>query len=255
MARHIREGNTIVGRIGFESMGTTELWDDQLNDFTERDRPLGLTSPFAIDLQTLRVAFQLRGADIKPTSFTGALQALLNEASSTEEWRVEREITVVPFREWASTVDRIVLIRLVLERPNPNYRGRRQVEQIIEGANAGLAQLQLRAKKDDPQGIDTKDQLVNEAIDHAAEHGRYSAVGERGPSELAWTSAQQGAAEIRRASVDPSTGDVSSQRLRHELGDSTVEQEVLDDARAALEADEAPEEILDELEEDLGDVA
>src|SRR4051794_17635493 len=180
------EGESIVGRIGYESSAKTELWDDTTNDFYDSLRPLGLTSPFALDPARLRIAFQLRGREIKSKSFTAAFQALLNEASPVERWRVHRELVQVPFNEWVSSVQRIVLVRVHLERPNPHYKGRGRVESIIEGTNARLVDLKVTADLEDPQGIDIDDDLIREAIDHAGEYGNYTAVAERDGERTSW---------------------------------------------------------------------
>ncbi|MGH2970454.1 MAG: hypothetical protein ACRDK0_15535 [Solirubrobacteraceae bacterium] len=126
-----REGQAIVGRIGCESAGINELCDDEAQDFREGTRQLGLMSPFAVNPATLRVAFQVRGRDIRVKSFTGALEDLLNEASPADRWRVEREFREIGFEEWARTsVERVAFIRATLERPNPHYAGRERIEEM-----------------------------------------------------------------------------------------------------------------------------
>jgi hypothetical protein len=256
MGQHHREGPSIVGRIGYESSSVTELWDDETLDFTADTLRAGLTSPFAIDPKTLRIAFQLRGRDIRPKSFTGALQALLNEASPTERWRVHREFLDVEFTAWVSQVDRIVALRMVVERPNPHYAGRDRVRAIVEGTNARLADLQLRADEDDLQGIDVTDGLVQEMIEHAAaNYGHYSAVAEQAGEQTAWNSTQAGATEVHRVAVNPETKEVTGVTLRHELGDLTAEQDAIEEARAAMLAEheaeaEDPAELLEDLEPD-----
>jgi hypothetical protein len=236
MGQWHREGQAIVGRIGFESSATAELWDDELNDFRETSRPLGLTSPFAIDPAVLRVAFQLRGRDIRVKSFTGALQALLNEASPTERWRVARETKVVPFEQWASEVDRVTDLRLYLERPNPHYEDRERIRAIVEGTNSRLVEIAAHADPEDPQGIDLSDPLIREAISHAElNYGRFTAVAEQADEKSQWTSEHHAMAEVRTAPADPDTKEVSPRALRRELGDPTAEVEAAEEARAAVE--------------------
>jgi Arc/MetJ family transcription regulator len=234
------EGQSIVGRIGFESSGLAELWDEQLNDFAARDMPEGLIAPFAIDPKAMRVAFQVR-REIKVKSFTGALQALLNAASPTERWRVAREITEVPFEAWAADVERITMIRFNLERPNPRYGDRDRVKSLIEGTNARLAEVVARAGDDDLEGIDIDDPFIRQAIDHVDhDYGTYQAVGERRGESTVWTSEHGAAAEIRRVAADPQTKDVTGDALRRELGDPTVDQEDLAHLReVTAEPDEA----------------
>ena len=232
------EGEMIVGRIGFESAGINELWDDEAQDFKEATRPLGLTSPFAIEPTTLRIAFQVRGRDIKVASFTGALEALLNAASETDRWRVHRELKHMSFEQWSSTaVDAVTLIRATLERPNPHYGDRRQIREMVEGTKARLVEVVLRGDPSDPQGLDVRANLVREAIDHVSEnYGSLTAFGQRAGDEQQWSSQGDGSvAEVRRVPADPTTRDVSGNALRHELGDPTAQQELLEEALAAID--------------------
>jgi hypothetical protein len=243
------EGLAIVGRIGYESAGVNELWDDELQDFKESMRPLGLTSPFAIDGSKLRVAFQLRGRDIRVNSFTGALQALMNEASPTDRWRVRRELRQVSFDTWATTVDRVTLVHATLERPNPHYGARRRVRELIEDTNARIAELVVRADPSELQGLDIGAPFVREAIEHTSDnYGSLTAVGERGGDEAQWNSKLKGAAEVSRVPADPVTRDVSSNALRHELGDPTAADEMLAEGREAREALEAMGRDIDEID-------
>lgn len=147
MGQWRHEGEAIVGRIGYESSATAELWDEEINDFQETSRPLALTSPFAIDPRAMRVAFQLRGKDIKAKSFTGAFQALLNGAAPTDRWRVARETRVVPFDQWAAEVERVTDLRLYLERPNPHYGDRQRIRDIVEGTNSRLVEIAAQSSR------------------------------------------------------------------------------------------------------------
>jgi hypothetical protein len=214
-----REGRSLVGRIGYEAPGIDELWDDEIADFREMERPAGTTSPFAIDLRHLRVAYQLRPGLIRAKSFTGALQALMNDADPVDRWRVFPELETIPFEQWLATVDRVVSLRVRVERPNPHYADRQRVRALIEGANARMAEIVLNADPEDLQGIDVKDPFIVEAIEHANEYGSYAAVAEARGERTQWSSPQEGAAETRTVEADPTTHDVSSTALRQQLGD------------------------------------
>ena len=77
-----RDTSWISGRIGYETLGgPAHLWNEDLQDFEEVSLLEGRTSPFSVHLPTRHVAFQLRMPQIKPRTFTGAFQSLLNEAS------------------------------------------------------------------------------------------------------------------------------------------------------------------------------
>lgn len=81
---------TWTGRIGFvrENDVSTVTWDDHAQDFVRHGVPGGVIVPFAVALDSSVVAFQLRSGVVRPTTFTGALQSLLNEASQAYSWEV-----------------------------------------------------------------------------------------------------------------------------------------------------------------------
>jgi len=82
LARYQREGDYVLGRIGFtRTTGVTEHWNDELEDFEVVAQTEGATAPYVIDVHRLQMAFQLRPGIIRPRTFTGAMQALLNEAT------------------------------------------------------------------------------------------------------------------------------------------------------------------------------
>lgn len=232
-----RHGEALVGRLGFEASDVAELWDEQLNDFTEDSRATGLTSPFAIDVRTepLRVAFQVRGRQIQANRFVQVLEALLNEASPTDRWRVHRERTAVSFDDWARDVDRVLIVRTALKRPNPHYADRERVRELVEGTKARMAEVILRVDDSDLQGLDVNDRFIREAIEHAQKsYGSFSALGERDGQQVQWSARDDGASEVRKVAADPATHDIDSRTLRHELGDPTVELEVFDEVRDAI---------------------
>lgn len=215
-------GLSIVGRIGFEAANVAEVWDEPAQDFRDESAPAGLTSPFAIDPGAMRVAFQLRSGAIRVRSFTGALQALMN-AASTERWRVYEERDQIDFQKWTAGLDRVVRVRARLERPNPDYKGRQAVKELIEGANARMTEVAWTADPEDPQGIDTRDDVIRQAIEHARRYGRARAVGERQGLPSLWDSLEEGVAEQRVLMTDPKTREVDLEALRAELGDPTEE--------------------------------
>ncbi len=213
-----REGSSIVGRIGFQAANVAEVWDERLNDFREDMLLAGTTSPFAVDPQRRRVAFQLRPGLIRVWSFTGALQALMNTASPVNRWRVSQEVEAVPFTRWVETIDRIVRLRVRVRRPNPHYGDRQRVQELVEGANARMAQIVWSADPEALDGIDVNDGFVREAITHAEHYGSYAASAERAGRPVAWGSDQEAAAEERIVEADPETGEVPTERLREQLG-------------------------------------
>lgn len=226
MAQYRHEPPWLFGRIGFQTSEDTENWIEEYQDFVPVDIEEGITSPFAIYLPTLDVTFQLRGNLIRPTTFTSNLQALLDEASETWRWRVALRLQSQTWAEWRRQVDRIIEVRARLNRPNPNYHGRHQVESLVEGTGAKLVELVVRADQDNLQGLAVDAALLQEALDHAQEdQGSFQATGmidtPAGPQRTKWRSEHEGAHTEAAVPVDPATGEASAQDLRNAIEQQT----------------------------------
>ncbi len=147
----------------------------------------------------------------------------MNEASPEDRWRVSQEVESVSFEEWVKTVDRVLSLRVRVERPNPHYGDRDNVKQLIEGANARMADIAWTADPEALDGLDVNEPFVREAIAHASKNGSYAAKGESADKPTSWGSDQEAAAEQRVVEADPMTREVSAASLRKELGDSEPE--------------------------------
>lgn len=212
----------VLGRIGFEAVGgVAEVWDDAANDFREQRLPAGTTAPFAVELISNRVAFQIRPGVIERGTFTGALQALLNTTSDVTRWRVSPEVYEVPWDRFVAEVERIVRLDVRLDRPNPNYHGRENVEELIEGTAARMLRMIWEAPEDDLGGIAIDDDFIIEAIEHAREYGDYRAIGEAVVGgerrRVQWRSEAEGVRPERRVSADPVTREAKFEEMRREL--------------------------------------
>lgn len=138
-------------------------------------------SPFAIDLRSLDVAFQLRSQTIKRTSFTGALQAVLNEYSGMG-YRVEPRLDESSFPRWLERVENVTRMTFWLEPPNPNWSGRPTLRKVMEGAKANAVKLILEADPEvEPEGLDLDSDIIQEALSHTEEreYGEFQAEGQR----------------------------------------------------------------------------
>lgn len=208
------KGSMFTGRIGFErSRGRTELWDDERQDFRLSLLREGATSPFALSAASMIVAFQLRSSpQIKRTSFTGALQALLREVSGREDWTVMPLTQETTLEEFTERVEFVSAFRARLLRPNPEYRNRERLEAIIEGTNAEILDIAATSKD---EGIELDDATVQEAIAHADEgYGYYVAKGPEDGNEITFDSrTDQAPPEIQTPTVDPETGEVATDEL------------------------------------------
>ena len=169
------EDGFFFGRLGFEGSGTADLWNEDERDFEEKPTPAGVAAPFAILLSNLNLVFQTRGQDIQVTSFTGAMQKILRDASA-QDWFVETAHTRMSFAEWRATVERVTQMRFHVEPPNPNYEGRPDLQRLIQGASLSAADIALHSEN----GINTDADIVTQLLDHVGrDYGRNGAVGER----------------------------------------------------------------------------
>lgn len=215
---HPQDERWIHGRIGYERAGEqVELWDEDAQDFRITQLPAGRTSPFALDLFTRLVAFQLRPRDIKPQTFVGAFQALLQEAEPQMQWRVEHMFHEVAWDEFVSRV-RLVHLRIRMQRPNPRYPGQR-VETLVEGTGARVLDLAVQVPVEDTGELDPTDDLIQQAIEHADnDYGSYAAVGEtlvgRLRRMIRWRSYGRGVALEDTAPVEEATSEVTGEDLQ-----------------------------------------
>ena len=211
------EDAILYGRLGFEGSGFADLWSEDEKDFQETRTPAGVAAPFAIQLSDLRMVFQTRGQDIRVTSFVGAMQGILRDATD-QIWRIETDRREVTFTQWRSTVDKVTQMRFTVEPPNPNYEGRPDVERLIQGASLSAADIVLRSE----DGIVTDADIVAQLLDHAERgYGRDVAVGERTVEgeivESVYSSELHGETEVIVVPANPETGEVEKDTLRQEL--------------------------------------
>lgn len=160
----------LSGRIGFRGAeGVAEIWDEAAQDFTAVAVPAGLTAPFAVRLDSLRLAVQTRGSDIKLNGLVGAFQALLS--GEGERWQVRSPTREMSFAEWRASVDRVTSVRFKVRKPNPHYQGTPDLEAMIEQAEARLATLELASD----EGLDTAAPFIAQSQRHV-ERGYGEAV-------------------------------------------------------------------------------
>lgn len=216
------QGDTILGRLGFDAVGgVAEVWNEDLKDFEEQQLPQGTTSPFVVRLSDARVAFQLRPGKIRPRGFTGALQGLLNDGQDFYRWRVELDLVRVSWERWRKTVDRVVKINARVERPNPHYQGRADVERIIEGGNLELFRFIAVAADGALDGIDVEDEFIRQIVDHGQEYGLVRATGETTvageTTRSEWRSDMEGVPPEAVIDADPTTREAEPDALRREV--------------------------------------
>lgn len=224
MAQYRRSDGVVAGRIGFEAGSAVERWNEELQDFHPTQMLEGHTSPFAIDLNTLRLVFQLRPGIIKPLTFTENFRALL-EAASEYRWRVDPEpdLNARAWDEWLAEVERVTEVHVTMLRPNPHYSFG-DIEQLIEGAHARSLEVIARASREQVEGLKVDEGWLADALSHARDYGKYSAKGQtRDGTKMEWKEGEQGQPKRITTDVDPVTSEVSTERLIGELHDDDAQ--------------------------------
>jgi hypothetical protein len=123
-------------------------------------------------------------------------------------------------QQFLDRADRVDVLAFTLKPPNPGYRGRKQVENLVADTNAAMARVVLTAPKDDLEGLKVDADFVRQARTHAERYGNIRATaefeeeGELHPEK--WRSEVEGGPHTEAAPVD-SSGDVSLDALRESL--------------------------------------
>lgn len=186
---HDREDGVLTGRIGFvrENELATLDFDESSNEFRRGQASTGDVVPFAVDTTTGRVGFQLLSGVIRPASFTGAFESLLN-LSDTYQWRVRPLVRKARFDEWRASVDHVTEFNFRLVRPNPHYADDVKVEELIEDLRAQVVRVSGSG-----EDVDEDSDFFRQALDHTLRnYGRAVIRGERNGDESEWRSAEAG---------------------------------------------------------------
>jgi hypothetical protein len=174
MAQHADSGRWIAGRLAFEAAGEESgIWDEESKDVRMIDT-LGTAVqvvPFVIDTQEHRAAFELRAQTVRPGTFQGNFQALLQKASNLP-WRVTLEgVKQPPWEQWRGHVERLVAVWITIQPPNPHS----PMEELEEVFDKGVETATISALGDD---IDLEgSELLEAAFGHASDYGKITAHG------------------------------------------------------------------------------
>lgn len=95
------------GRIGFIKEGdvVTYGWDPKMQDFRTDQASGGVIVPFVVNSESGVFAFQLRAGVVRPTTFAGAMRAMLN-LSEVYRWQVEPLVREESFDAWTESFRR-----------------------------------------------------------------------------------------------------------------------------------------------------
>jgi hypothetical protein len=224
MGQWRQDKGVIFGRIGFEGLvGPSERWNAELQDFEPTELYGGYTSPFAIDLATLRVAFQLRSQTIEMTTFTANFAALLNEATDIWRWRVTPDVRTTDWEAWVHSLSRVTRVDATLLLPNPHFEFD-DIEELMEKTNSAALEIIAKADPDDAEGINVGEGFLAHVIEHVKQYGTLKATGETAQGrQTEWR--KGGTPERTRAPANPESSEVEFETLREQLeGDEEEEQ-------------------------------
>jgi hypothetical protein len=213
------EARKLHGKVGYQSAGNlNEIWDDERLDFV--GVPQGQSTPYAIDLESMLIAFQVRGQQIKKNTFRGNFQGLLRQASN-HDWIVRLEgVAQLPWEEWLDHIDRLVKLDVTMNRPNPRYPGT-LLEDFFEGTKIAAGKLGLKAAEDGSIDIESSE-FLKQSLALAENYGHYTAVGAietpvGRPAKETWKSSLEGEAAHVTVEPDPETRDVPFTSLDEQL--------------------------------------
>ncbi len=154
---------------------------------TEGTANEGSFSLFVVDTAREIVAFEARPPEIRLQSFIGAFSKLLREAG------FNASVTPLPdtagFHDWVATVDRLVRVRVFVQRPNPGWHHRATLErEALVQADAGAIEMVAVAPPDGTINADAE--WIEGGLGQVSEHGqgKVSAIGQIGQLRHKWSS-------------------------------------------------------------------
>lgn len=226
LAKIIEEtGDVVFGRIGFvnDDATTTLHFDREINDFVHGEAPAGVVVPFAVRKVDGVISYQLRPGIVRETTFTGALEELLNAHGGEYIWEIRTFTEERNFSEWIATYPTVTRFDFTLERPNPHYFGADQVEHAIEDVR--LESIRLVGKAREGESIDPTADLFQQAVDHVTRnYGKAKVVGTSPDgNETVWV-------KLRGLT----SGRVAAKRTRRAVGGEEAPEGVLGEALAVV---------------------
>lgn len=180
------EDEWVTGRLGFLDPTVTPgiAYSEDAQDFTELEEQHagGTFSNFAIHIPSQYIIFELKPKpyEIRPTSFVGALKAILQQ-DRFARLTAELVFDSAKLNEWLESVDKVSSIKIALRRPNPDYTGRTDsIKRILEETNASKVRIEAESEEDG-EGLEVQNSELQEYADYAEEgYGSISATGDKG---------------------------------------------------------------------------
>lgn len=131
--------------------------------------------PFVIDDINRIVTFPLIAGAVRPTTVTGNLEALLN-VEGTYRWEIVPISYPMNFSDWQQSVSRVWRVNARLTYPNPNWTGRDELENIMNGFEAEV--LRIIASAEERSSLNTDSTWFQQIMDHIRQgYGRAAVSG------------------------------------------------------------------------------
>lgn len=168
----------LAGHLGYVNEGeiSTINWDEDKKDFIRGEVTSGIIVPFLINSNLRIITFQLFSNKVRQRTVTSNLQALLN-VHKTHIWKISPFLLKREFSQWLTSVDSVSNFNARLEYPNPDWTGRENLENLIDGLEAETLSIQAIASEDG--SIDTDSSWVEQAMDHVSQgYGRITMTGQ-----------------------------------------------------------------------------
>ncbi|WP_077077579.1 hypothetical protein [Mycobacterium numidiamassiliense] len=225
------DGGVLSGRLGFVADGAvTEVWDEGAKDFRDETTQRGVTTTFAVNIDRLTAFIQER-THIPINSAITALEEILNEGRTQKDlrWSIESRKGTQSLQRWLETVDKVTAVRLTVRKPNPRWQDARNLQKIMENAEAEIANIEL----ENQNGIDINSDFISETqshIDRGYGDGRYEGVrtDDDGTHKTSF-STRVGTEELHDEAPTTESGEVDESVLRSRLADETQSEETGDD--------------------------
>jgi hypothetical protein len=191
--------------------------------------------PFAISSATGTIAFQLVPSVVRTTTFTGALQSLLNSSGGPYAWRIVPLGRLAEFERWRQSVDVVTDAYFRLELPNPSWDDEPQVEALMTQLRALVATI--RAKAAAGESLDSEADLFQQLLHHVRQdYGRAAVKGrDANGEETEWRSVGGGTVPLKKSfEVEAEEDQVPEPTLLDALAEGERETEAIE----ILEADD-----------------
>ena len=164
-----------TGHFGYvrEDDFATVEWDEESSEFLQRNVDRGTAFPFMVDTSKRLLSIQSLGHPA--ASLIQRLTHLLND-NGVYGWEITPLVRHMTFQEWSGTVAGVTKMTARLDSPNPKWKGKPKLEELITQTNSRSVRLEARSFSSD--FIDLGSDWGREVLDHVSDgYGTINVVG------------------------------------------------------------------------------